>query len=35
VFGFMLEILFYNQSTNLLECLGAECAASIHDTLSR
>ena len=35
VLGFALEILFYNNATSLLECLGAECTASIHETLSR
>ncbi len=30
VAGYLCEILFYNGSTNLLQCLGIECAAQLN-----
>lgn len=30
IIGYLFEILFYNNSTNLLSCVGADCAGLIN-----
>lgn len=33
--GYVLEVMFYNGSTGLLNCTGDECAAAINAAFSR
>ncbi len=35
VAGYLCEILFYNGSTNLLQCLGVECVAQLNATFQK
>lgn len=30
VIGFLLEILFYNDATSLLDCVGKECSSALN-----
>lgn len=35
VLGYFFEVYFYNSSTQLLNCSGAECAAAVSAAFSR
>ncbi len=35
IIGYLLEVYFYNGATNLLDCVGKECAAYINAAMSQ
>jgi hypothetical protein len=35
VIGYLLEVIFYNGSTEFFTCVGAECGAAINAAFSR
>jgi len=35
IIGYLLEVLFYNGSTQLFDCIGAECAGAIESAFKK